>query len=71
MNGEKTVVYWIGLILLSTASVALFGIFWIVAFTIHPINRANFMFRSPLVPAIVGGVVFMFIGLYMMQEGAT
>ena len=28
MNSEKTMVYWIGLILLSAASVALFGTFW-------------------------------------------
>ena len=71
MNDEKTMVYWIGLILLSAASVALFGILWMIAFTVHTSLRADVISRGPLVPAVVGGVVFIIIGIHMIQEGVT
>jgi len=64
-EGDKTLVFWIGLIILGLASVGLFGIFWIVV--IYPANRMGFL--KGLVPLIVGGVVFTLIGLYMMKSG--
>lgn len=70
MNSEKTTVFWIGLILLSAASVFLFGVLWIVAAVFHPNFRREIV-RSPLIPAIVGGVVFIFIGIYMMRSGVS
>ena len=63
--GEKTWVFWVGLIILASASVVLFGIIWYNAIT-------NRYFKPPVefqVPFIVGAVVFIFIGLYMMTSG--
>ena len=67
VEGEKTIVFWIGLILLASASVALFGIFWIVAVVLYPANRMEFL--KGIVPLIVGGFVFVLLGLYMMRSG--
>ena len=66
-EGEKTIVFWIGLILLALASVTLFGIFWMLAVVMYSVNRIEFL--KGLVPLIVGGVVFILIGLYMMKSG--
>ena len=66
-EGEKTIVFWIGLILLALASVTLFGIFWMLAVVMYSVNRMEFL--KGLVPLIVGGVVFILIGLYMMRSG--
>ena len=66
-EGEKTFVFWIGLILLALASVTLFGIFWMVTVVMYPANRMEFL--KGLVPLIVGGIVFVLIGLYMMKSG--
>ena len=62
-EGEKTFVFWIGLIILGLASVGLFSVLWYNA--IHP---SEYFLRSS-VPVIVGGVVFILIGLYMMKSG--
>lgn len=67
-EGEKTTVFWVGLILLSLASVLLFGVFWMVAVVMYPPSRVEFF--KGLVPLIVGGVVFVFVGMYMMRSGA-
>ena len=65
-EGEKTPVFWIGLIILGLASVYLFGILW----TITALNGYNpFRMLKQTVPLIVGGIVFIFIGLYMMKSG--
>ena len=66
-EGEKTIVFWTGLIILGLASVGLFGIVWVVAVVMYPANRMEFL--KGLVPLIVGGVVFILIGLYMMKSG--
>ena len=66
-EGEKTFVFWTGLILLALASVGLFGTFWMVAVVMYPANRMEFL--KGMVPLIVGGVVFVLIGLYMMASG--
>ena len=63
--GEKTWVFWAGLIILALASVALFAIVWF--------NAVTAIYYKPAVeyqvPFIVGAVVFIFIGLYMMTSG--
>jgi hypothetical protein len=66
-EGEKRDIFWIGLIILSLASVGLFGIFWMIAVVMYPENRIEFL--RGLVPLIIGGVVFVFIGFYMMKSG--
>ena len=66
-KGEKRDIFWLGLIILGLASVGLFGIFWMVAFVMYPANRIEIL--KGLVPLIIGGVVFILIGLYMMKSG--
>jgi len=62
-EGEKTIIFWIGLIILGLASIGLFSIAWFSAvdFYTPPIELQ--------VPFIVGAVVFILIGLYMMKSG--
>jgi len=67
LKGEKSMVFWVGLILLSLASVVLFGVIWMVAVVMHPASRVEFL--KGLVPLMVGGVVFVFIGISMMRSG--
>lgn len=66
-KGEKTMVFWIGLIILGLASVGLFGILWIIA--VWNVYMDLFSMLKWYVPFIVGGFVFMLIGLYMMKSG--
>ena len=61
-EGEKTFVFWIGLIILGLASLGLFSIVWF--------NAVDF-YAPPVefqVPFIVGTVVFILIGFYMMKS---
>jgi len=60
-------VFWIGLILLSLASVGLFGILWMFAIWNEYVDRFNII--KYYVPFIVGGFVFVFIGFFMMRSG--
>ena len=66
-EGEKTLVFWIGLIILGLASVSLFGMLWMITVVMYPENRIEVL--KGAVPVIVGGVVFLLIGLYMMRSG--
>jgi biotin transporter BioY len=66
-EGEKTFVFWIGLIILGLASVGLFGVLWMATVVMYPTNRLEFL--KGLVPLVVGGIVFLLIGLYMMKSG--
>ena len=67
-EGEKTLVFWIGLIILGLASVGLFGILYIIAVWDGYIDR--FTMLKQAVPVIAGGIVFILIGFYMMKSGA-
>ena len=66
-EGKKTFVFWIGLIILGLASVGLFGILWMIAVWDEYLDRLNML--KQVVPLIVGGMVFILIGLYMMKSG--
>jgi len=66
-KGEKTFVFWIGLIILGLASVGLFGILWMLAVWNRYMDRFNMLKLQ--VPFIVGAVAFILIGLYMMKSG--
>jgi hypothetical protein len=57
-KGEKTRMFWVGLTILGLASTVLFSIIWYF--------HRNWMYQ---VPPIVGSIVFMLIGLYMMKSG--
>ena len=64
-EGEKTFVFWIGLIILGLASVGLFGLLWMIGIWSGYIDK----FGMLAVPVIVGGIVFILIGFYMMKSG--
>ena len=66
-EGEKTMVFWIGLIILGLASVGLFGILWMMGMWSEYIDRFRMVMQA--IPVIVGGMVFIIIGLYMMKSG--
>ena len=66
-DGEKIIVFWIGLIILGLASVGLFGILWMLV--VWDGYGDRFAMLKYQVPTIVGGVVFIIIGLYMMKSG--
>ena len=65
-ESEKTFVFWIGLIILALASVGLFGILWMLAVWDGYVDR--FRMLKYQVPFVVGGVVFILIGLYMIKS---
>jgi len=66
-KGEKTYVFWIGLIILGLAAVALFSILWYITLTIPSYYGVDFW--KYWIPPIVGTIVFILIGLYMMNSG--
>jgi len=63
---ERTMVFWVGLILFCLASWNLFQIVWMTTVVMAPVHPE---FVKGLVPGIVGGVVFMVIGIVMMRSG--
>jgi hypothetical protein len=65
-EGEKTDLFWVGLIILGLASVGLFGILWIVA--VWNVYTDRFTLLKQFVPVIAGAIVFILIGLYMMKS---
>ena len=69
-EGEKTFVFWIGLIILGLASVTLFTLVWINM--ISAMRGQTFLFGPTIelqVPFFVAAVVFLLIGIYMMRSG--
>jgi len=66
-EGEKTSIFWAGLIILSLASLVLFSVWWSLL-NYAPSADLNWAFRNDL-PFIVGGIVFVLIGVYMMKSG--
>ncbi len=65
-NGEKTLVFWAGLIILTLASLVLFSVIW--SFRYYASTNLVMAFSNNL-PFIVGGIAFILIGLYMMKSG--
>jgi hypothetical protein len=70
-EGEKTSLFWIGLLILSLASVAIFAVFWsLLSYLYNPYsNCIPYYAISSNVPIMVGAVVFLLVGLYMMKSG--
>ena len=66
---ERTMVFWVGLILLALAGIELFGIVWMMAVVMYPADVIRTQFLKGMVPPIVGGVVFLLIGVVMMRSG--
>ena len=67
-EGEKTYAFWLGLIILGLASIALFSVLWYSLLTVQPYVASYSYWRS-MVPPVVGALVFLLIGLYMMKSG--
>lgn len=70
-QGEKTYVFWLGLIILALASVVLFTIIWfnvIMAMRTYPYTVSPAIEFQ--IPFIVAAIVFILVGLYMMKSGA-
>ena len=67
---QKSMVFWVGLILFCLAALLLFEIVWMTAVVMYPANVIRTQFLKGLVPLIVGGIVFMVIGTYMMKSGS-
>jgi hypothetical protein len=68
-RGEKPSLFWIGLSILSLASVILFSVIWgLRSYLSLPYNFYYSVENN--LPVIVGGIVFILIGLIMMKSGA-
>ncbi len=65
-EGEKTSLFWIGLLILSVASVGLFAVLWTL-FRYGSYSYTDALVSS--VPFIVAAVVFILVGFYMMRSG--
>jgi hypothetical protein len=71
-QGKKTRVFWWGLIIFSVALTCLFGLLW-SEFVLEASFFDPFFFFWPsgsIGPQIFGSSVFLFIGFYMMKNGA-
>jgi len=66
-ESEKTIVFWLGLIILGFASIALFSTLWFTIIAAQPYYSVDYW--RLLVPPVVGSVVFILIGLYMIKSG--
>jgi len=67
-RGEKTAVFWIGLLILGMSSMVLFSTIWYILLASVSSQTAYFSWGS-WVPPIAGAVIFLLIGLYMMKSG--
>jgi xanthine/uracil permease len=63
---EKTWVFWLGLLIFAGSCFELFSVTW--NYSLYPIGGGDYFARI-MVPPIVGGVVFILVGLYMMWSG--
>jgi putative Mn2+ efflux pump MntP len=67
-EGEKALLFWAGLIILSLASVVLFSVIW--SYRSYASSYISFgVFFLNNLPLVVGAIVFILIGLYMMKSG--
>ena len=68
-KGEKTTLFWAGLLLLGFASVVLFSAVWYIPFHSLDLGDNFYWFMRSNLPPIVCGIVFILIGFYMMRSG--
>lgn len=62
---EKTRIFWVGLVIFGLSATILFTELWYTVI-VAPLWSVDWRF---LVPPVVGSVVFILIGLYMMMSG--
>jgi hypothetical protein len=75
-EGEKTVPFWAGLVIFGFSLYFFVTAIWQIIYYsffyqtyINP-NSFRLTFLQSTVPMIIGGIIFMSIGLYMMKLGA-
>jgi len=68
-KGKKTSVFWFGLLIVGLASVLLFWLLWTIVVLSKP-SQLDSIWKTS-VPTIVGSVVFILIGWFMMESGTT
>jgi putative Mn2+ efflux pump MntP len=64
-RGEKTLLFWAGLIILSLSSLLLFAMIW----SLRSYSLASSSYFVNNFPQFLGAAVFIVIGLYMMKSG--
>jgi putative Mn2+ efflux pump MntP len=64
-NGEKTWLYWVGLIIISLSSLLLFAMIW----SLRSYSLASSSYFVNNFPQFLGAAVFIVIGVYMMKSG--
>jgi len=71
LKGEKTYLFWAGLLIMSLASVILFSVIWSLRnySSSLPYAYNYYSYLDSSVPVIVGSTVFVLVGLYMMKSG--
>jgi putative Mn2+ efflux pump MntP len=65
LRGEKTMLFWAGLIILSLSSLLLFAMIW----SLRAYSLASSSYLVNNFPQFLGAGVFIVIGLYMMKSG--
>ena len=68
-EGEKSLVFWAGLIILALASLFLFMLAWNIVIQWTTYYQYGATMLLSMVPLIVGAVVFILIGGWMMKSG--
>jgi uncharacterized membrane protein len=76
-SGEKTNLFWTGLIILGFSFLVLFSAIWqIIVSYMNYLNYSSqfhstfaYSFAASYIPIIVGGIIFILIGFYMMKSG--
>ena len=67
-RGEKTAVFWIGLLILGMSSMVLFSTIWYILLAFVS-SQTAYLSWGNWVPPIAGAVTFLLIGLYVMKSG--
>jgi putative Mn2+ efflux pump MntP len=67
-EGEKTRLFWIGLTMLALASLVLFTILWYAFINSMRERYISFDWTNQT-PQLVGAIIFILVGLYMMNSG--
>jgi Fe2+ transport system protein B len=63
-DGKKTIVFWIGLLVLCAASLILYSVFWTLFF--YP---SLYSMAMSAIPVVVGGIFLILTGLILMKSG--
>jgi hypothetical protein len=72
-NGEKTAVFWLGLVVFGYSVYEFCSAGWFIfSYTEAQALLSPYLYPTVLniiVPPIIGGIIFMIIGLYIMKAG--